>query len=447
MARQAHSSPVPTSFMDVLRKWGCTWLWEHMSLEGGTDWISAAIKDSSPVAVTDGAYIRQLYLLLCLAAFVLKCSKGRRKLIGSFSEDTLAANAYRCKLLGLMAVHLLLVSVNKIDKLLEGSVEVVLDCLGALSRVVHLPPYWIPSRCKHSDILKNILVNCHDLTFLAHYSHVKAHQDNTIPFNKFTRICDHLAKQRIGKSAQLKCQPNSLFPLKPIGIFITGTIFSSNLGQQLQSHIHRQLAKALFLRKKILSENGFDEVGWPEVHSTLHSVPRLFQVWASKHMLRIAGTMKFLSHQDGRDTKCSSCFTYDKVCQHIAVCPEVGCSAAYQQSMASIISWMSANAAHSDVKSVVAAYALGRDNVSCLDCADGYPAVIRNFAALQDKIGWGNFMMGMVSSKLFSIQESHLRLCAPYWSPDKWAMGFITQLLQVMCAQWIYQCLLVHDHT
>ena len=53
-----------------------------------------------------------------------------------------------------MAVHLILLSVNKIHPRLSGRVEVVSDCLGALKRVSHLPPYHIPSRCHHSDILK-----------------------------------------------------------------------------------------------------------------------------------------------------------------------------------------------------------------------------------------------------------------------------------------------------
>ena len=228
-ACQAPTPPVPTSFLNVLCEWGHTWLWEHMSLKGGMDWIYAAIKDSSLVAGTDGLYIRQLYLLLCLAAFVLECSKGRGKLIRSFSEGMLVANAYRGKLLGLMAVHLLLVSVNRINKLLEGSVEVVLDCLGALSRVVHLLPYQIPSHCKHLDILKKILVNCQDLTFSVHYPHIKVHQDDIISFDKLTRktqlncICNHLVKQRIGKSARLKHQASSLFPLEPIGIVVAET--------------------------------------------------------------------------------------------------------------------------------------------------------------------------------------------------------------------------------
>jgi hypothetical protein len=81
-----------------------------------------------------------------------------------------------------MAIHLLLVSVNRVQVLLVGLVEVVSDCLGALKCAVHLPPYQTPSRCKHSDILKNILVNCQDLTFTLYYSHVKAHQDDNATF-------------------------------------------------------------------------------------------------------------------------------------------------------------------------------------------------------------------------------------------------------------------------
>ena len=171
-----------------------------MSIEVGTEWVSKAIKDGLLVAVTNGSYIRQLYPDLRLAAFVLECAKGRGRIIGSFSESMPAANMYRGEILGLMAIHLLLVSVNRVHATLAGSVEVVLDCLGALKCIVHLLPYRIPSRCKHLDILKNILVNCRNLTFTLHYLHVKAHQDENVAFDKLSRklqlncICNHLAK-------------------------------------------------------------------------------------------------------------------------------------------------------------------------------------------------------------------------------------------------------------
>ncbi len=246
------------------------------------EWVSEAIQDGSLVAVMDGSYIRQLYPNLCSAAFILECAKGCGKIIGSLSESTLAANGYRGELLGLMAIHLLLVSVNRVHNTLEGSVEVVSDCLGALKRVVHLLPYRISSCCKHSDILENILINCRDLTFTLHYLHVKAHQDDNVTFDKLSRksqlncICDHLAKQRISNLAQQQQRNNSLFPLEPISVFIGGTKLSSDTCQLIQFHAHRQLAKALFLQKKILSGNGFHKVGWESVHSTLHSVLRLF---------------------------------------------------------------------------------------------------------------------------------------------------------------------------
>ena len=56
-------------------------------------------------------------------------------------------------------------------------------------------------------------------------------------------------------------------------------------------------------------------------------------------------------------------------------------------------------------------------------------------------------MMGMVSHKLFSLQELHLRLCAPHWSPDRWVTGFVTQLIRVTTGQCIYRCLMVCNHT
>ncbi len=126
-AREAQEPPGLATFVEVLREWGCSWLWEHMSIEGGTSWIVHTIRDGSLVAVTDGSYIKQIYPNLCLAAFILECSQGSGRIIGLFKEATKAANAYRGELLGLMAIHLLLVSVNRVHKSLSGSAKVVSD--------------------------------------------------------------------------------------------------------------------------------------------------------------------------------------------------------------------------------------------------------------------------------------------------------------------------------
>eukprot|EP00956_Cyclotella_meneghiniana_P008125 scaffold10809_cov23-Cyclotella_meneghiniana.AAC.4 len=131
--------------------------------------------------VTDGSYIKEITREACSSGFVLECTAGRGRIIGSFPEQSKDACAYRGELLGLLAIHLVLLAANKLEPQLQGSVEIVSDCLGALSRVSNLPDDRLPSGCKHSDILKVIMTQC-NYTFTCKYEHVDAHQDEKKPY-------------------------------------------------------------------------------------------------------------------------------------------------------------------------------------------------------------------------------------------------------------------------
>ena len=104
--------------------------------------------------VTDGSYIKKMVPELCSAAFILECEEGTGRIVGSFPESCKVANAYRGELLGLMAIHLLLLAANKVWPTLQGRAKVYSDCLGALQEVTTLPQHRIPSRYRHSDDLK-----------------------------------------------------------------------------------------------------------------------------------------------------------------------------------------------------------------------------------------------------------------------------------------------------
>lgn len=43
------------SFLDVLRKWGNTWMWKSLRLVGDDGWLTEAIREGTCVAVTDGS--------------------------------------------------------------------------------------------------------------------------------------------------------------------------------------------------------------------------------------------------------------------------------------------------------------------------------------------------------------------------------------------------------
>ena len=108
-------------------------------------------------------------------------------------------------MLGLLSIRLILLSVNKVYQDLKGKAPIYSNCLGALGRVRDLPPFRIPTCCKHSDIMKTILVNCGDLTFERVYEHVAVHQDDSKAFHKLkhpvqlNRACDAGAKTKIHK--------------------------------------------------------------------------------------------------------------------------------------------------------------------------------------------------------------------------------------------------------
>ncbi len=248
-AMSISQDPAQSLFLEVLQPWGNTWLWEHMAVHGGVAWLEQAISVGTLVAVTDGSYILELYPNLCLAAFVLEYGKGQGRVIGSFSEALLVANPYRGELLGLLAIHLILLSIHKIHQQLSGSMEIVSDCLGALKRLAHLPPYWLPSWCRHSDILKTILLHCCSLLFTTYYLHIRAHQDNKETFCKLSRkaqlncICNHAAKLWIAADGLKAMTPCRMFLLEPIGLFVGSQKMTLEKGDHIQFWVHHHLVQ------------------------------------------------------------------------------------------------------------------------------------------------------------------------------------------------------------
>jgi hypothetical protein len=111
-------------------------------------------------------------------AFILEFSQGCGCLTGAFLEQTISACSYRGELLGLRAIHLILLSANKIDPALTGLVHIHSDCLGALDKIQNLPLHYIPSKCQQSDVLKNVILHCSSLSFIHLFAHISAHQDD-----------------------------------------------------------------------------------------------------------------------------------------------------------------------------------------------------------------------------------------------------------------------------
>merc|ERR1711923_520275 len=93
-------------------------------------------------------------------------------------------------------MHLLLLATAKLQPRLGGRCRIFCDCLGALWKVAFIPRSSLPSGCRHSDVLKIVMVHCASFSFAMDYVHVRAHQDTRgrTPYRALLR------------PAQLNCQ-------------------------------------------------------------------------------------------------------------------------------------------------------------------------------------------------------------------------------------------------
>ena len=74
-----------------------------------------------------------------------------------------------------------------------------------------------------------------------------------------------------------------------------------------------------------MSDQSFQEVVWWPVYDALHGVPCLFQLWACKQVMDVAGTnLTQLHYVDGHDPRCPSCCEVVETCGHVLRCNKAG---------------------------------------------------------------------------------------------------------------------------
>ena len=446
--------PLPVTFWDVLVSWECTWMWDSVQLVGDMNWIADSITAGDCIAVTDGSYMRELTTEVCANAFFFENADRTCKLVGAFPERSETANAYRGELLGLMAIHLLLLAVNKVTPDLNGSVKIYSDCQRALGSVEGLPTLKIPTKYKHSDILKNILVNCSDLSFRRTYEHISAHQDDSAAFHTLSRAAqlncavDAGAKRQLTNLDPTMTLTQHRFPLEPIVCFAGARKLTASMGKFIRFYAHKRLARTPLSQMKVLDIRQFVEIAWHHVGAAMDEVPRMFQLWACKQVLGIASTNGWVSKWDlSVDELCPSCRQCPETAEHVLHCNEAGRVETLLLTIDSLELWLEKMDTDPVLADGLVQYARGRGGISMAEICREMDSRYKTMARSQDIIGWRRFMEGMISQHVVERQRDHLRCRGTQWQLNRWASGLVVRLLEITHGQWLYRNVVVHDRT
>ncbi len=87
-------------------------MWEYIK-EGETDipWLKEALTTCTLVGVMDGSYVRHKMKSCSGTGWFLACRSSKKTLRGSFYKVSLATGSYCRELLGLVAIHTLILAV------------------------------------------------------------------------------------------------------------------------------------------------------------------------------------------------------------------------------------------------------------------------------------------------------------------------------------------------
>ena len=89
----------------------------------------------------------------------------------------------------------------------------------------------------------------------------------------------------------------------------------------------------------------------------------MFQIWASKQVMNIAGVNKNLAKYKSRHSKkCPSCNRAIETCDDILICPEEGRAKKLSNSLRLIDDWLQKVGTNDTLRSCLMQYAKGRGN-------------------------------------------------------------------------------------
>ena len=172
------------AFIEHLKNYGGEWFWEDIQWPDGTEWMAEAMKNGTLTSVTDGSYMEHLHRNMSGAGWIIQDRASGKRVQVSLAEWSTTAGSYRGKLLGMLAVRVLLLAAEEYYRASttnQTGNSVSCDTMGALHTFAK-ECKRVPASRSNADI-RRTLGEVNRLA-LNKYSleHVKGHRDsNTRP--------------------------------------------------------------------------------------------------------------------------------------------------------------------------------------------------------------------------------------------------------------------------
>lgn len=462
----------PPSFWDYLRSQGGEWMWEHvLGDKEDMTWLSNALCNGTVMMVADGSYARDLDPELCATGWIAVCVNTRKQVKGSFFERSLSASAYRGELLGMVALHALIVTVGAVYNLRTHRGSIHCDNLGALGKG-RAHGRRVKSSMKQGDLVRALRAMKQGLFHHLKYMYVKSHQDDVrawqdLPLDQRLNVmCDTLAKQAIGRGLAYTAVNRITHPLsvpfEQASLIVNGNKLTSDVSGPVRFVLGKVEAERFYTRCVDIQDNGvnvgglgwsseqFHLVDWESLHLCLNSRPDMFGIWLAKQCIGVCATRRNMARINREDDEvCPNCKAVRERSTHLNVCRDIGRTALFDESVDRVEQWMGQRGRTEPEM----AFWLGKilrlrgstAEIPWHRMSDGVRAVMEDVLT----IGWTELLHGKIP---ISMTEWNSNYIASYRTPQgltgrSWAKQLIFQILKISHAQWLYRNFTLHHQT
>lgn len=446
-----YTTQTATTFVHKIRQAPFNHLYKNMNIDDDGDWIAPAARRGSLIIVHDGSYMTQVDDTICSAAVVLLCTASVKMGTIQLCEKTnhRTASNYRGEILGGIITSHILTIVDQLNPTSEGTVTCFCDNLGVIHHAHNLLRQ-LPDKQPQTDVLSCFRHNLAAVKMKWTYNHVQSHQDDIhlidelpIP-QQLNVLADALAKQALGTAHSTKCYNKPEYPGETIRIYLDGGKVTSSPKSALYSSWGARTARKFFDKRQIIRTNDFHLIHWDNLHKTMDSLPKMFQVWITKHVSGFCGNNRHLARLYSKiENRCHCCGAMNESINHITRCPNPGRVKMFDETVSDLIQWMKSRQGHPTLTQAIQVYLKNRGKLRMTTICQDWPT-LHPLAQDHDRLGWDNFIIGRICKSLFTFQHNHLVQTHSQQSISSWACKFTQLILNIPHKQWLYRNARIH---
>ncbi len=460
----------PDSFFEFLKRWRGEWMWANIVNEGhDLRWVVEALQNGTAIWVTDGSFIKEIAPNISGAGWIVYDTATELKMYGSFAEESPFAGSYRGELLGLLAIHTLCAAIEEFYKIIIASSKICCDNQGALLKSEE-NRRRIPTGASQADIKRSLRNVKAGLVTQFTYEWVESHQDRYKLWNQLTLTqqlnchCDTLAKRAVRDTLKpiFSVPHQPVLPKESAAVFINNIKQTSDVAKEVRFALGHVDAEKFYTtplgeRNKHgqrdkrgglgWSKASFDAVDWRALDSTLDPKPQMYKEWLAKQCSGFCGTQSMVARWDHtRNGLCPNCGKKEDAA-HLNVCTDRERTRLLNTMADNLAKWLATHHAHPSLLYWIPRYIKLRGSKTLGDFRSKLTHEMALVARSQDLIPWKSFLEGKVSKELLRLQYSALVGSASRLTMRDWTKQFISQLLHISHAQWVFRNVSLHDRS